>query len=153
MALNPKMQVVVTVEELESIKEAANARADELEWQLRLELARVREVERNLARLLGEASTTVVPERAPRSMPAATTPPPAAAKVAVAVGSVAKPMPTPLPPRHTPSIESIALALAPPKPAAPAPEPAPTPVAAAAGATTRRPGQPPPLPPALRRAS
>jgi hypothetical protein len=148
MALNPKMQVVVTVEELESIKEAANARADELEWQLRLELARVREVERNLARLLGEASTTVVPERrpepAPRPMPAATTPPPSVAK-----GSVAKPMPTP-PPRHTPSIESIAIALAPPKPAAPTPAPA---AALPAGATTRRPGQPPPLPPALRRAS
>jgi hypothetical protein len=54
MALNPKFMVTVTVEELEAIKDAATMRAEEMEWQLRIELARLREVERNLARIVGE---------------------------------------------------------------------------------------------------
>ncbi len=54
MALNPKFMITVTVEELEAIKDAASLRAEEMEWQLRIELARLREVERNLARIVGE---------------------------------------------------------------------------------------------------
>jgi hypothetical protein len=69
MALNPKLTVTLTVEEIEDIKETARsagaARVEEMEWQLRLELAKLREVERNLSKLLGESSMVSAPVSAP----------------------------------------------------------------------------------------
>lgn len=44
--------IVLTAEELECIREQAAARAEELEWQLRREIARLREVEENLTALV-----------------------------------------------------------------------------------------------------
>jgi hypothetical protein len=47
--------ITLTVEELETIKEQAASRAEDLEWQLRREIARLREVEQNLLRIVGAA--------------------------------------------------------------------------------------------------
>jgi hypothetical protein len=46
--------ITLTLEELEAIKDDASARAEDMEWQLRRELARLREVEHNLSVLAGE---------------------------------------------------------------------------------------------------
>jgi hypothetical protein len=105
MALNPKLTVTLTVEEIEDIKETARAagaaRVEEMEWQLRLELAKLREVERNLSKLLGESSMITAPVSAP--VVAKLAPPAAPSAVGRGTPSNGTParrpaMPPPLPP-------------------------------------------------------
>jgi uncharacterized membrane protein YccC len=57
--------ITITVEELELIKDQAGARAEDLEWQLRREIARLREIESNLLRMLGDEPARALPLPAP----------------------------------------------------------------------------------------
>jgi hypothetical protein len=145
MALNPKMHVTLTVEELEDIKETAQQRADEMEWQLRVELQKIREIERNLSRILGEASQVPVEKAAAPAPKAAPVAKPALAPVAKAAPAPAPPpAPAPVVGKGTPSYGTP---LPPTIAVAPPPAPAATPVKPAwSGKST-----PPPLPPAARK--
>ncbi len=165
MALNPKMHVTLTIEELEDIKESAMARADEMEWQLRVELAKLREVERNLSRLLGEPSAVTVAVAvepvaplpvAARGTPSFGTPSPAA----TSVPQVPARKPALTIPMGLPAVTAAPIAPKAPTPPAPVAAPAPAPAAAPAPVAAkpptsetvvRRAPQPPPLPPNVRR--
>ena len=59
-------EITLTIEELEAIKEQAAIRAEETEWQLRREIARLREVEASLLRASARARTSPPPPPASR---------------------------------------------------------------------------------------
>jgi hypothetical protein len=131
MALNPRMHVTLTIEELEDIKNSAMQRAEEMEWQLRVELQKVREIERSLSRILGEASQVA---------------PAAASSVAPAAPGVARGTPM-----HgtssLPAAPIVAAAAAPAPVVAPVAAPAPGAMAPAKTVPTVRPSWSPPPPP------
>jgi hypothetical protein len=144
MALNPKMHVTLTIEELEDIKNSAMQRAEDMEWQLRLELQKVREIERNLSRILGEASQ--VPAAAPgvaRGTPMHGTPlPPSVPSVKPAAAPVAAPaaapVAAPLPAAKT--MPNVRPSWTPPPP------PVSTTSSTSTSVVRRLPPPPPPLP-------
>lgn len=70
------MTVVLTTEELQEIRDQALARAEEIEWRMRRELARLREVETAMLAILGDTqhALATAPALRPRLAVAAAQP-------------------------------------------------------------------------------
>jgi len=62
--------ILLTDEELDAIREQYMARAEEVEWQLRREISRLREIEDRMLAALGELGLgTAAPEATPAAAP------------------------------------------------------------------------------------
>lgn len=142
MAQGPNIHL--TLEEVEAIKDAALARAEELEWQLQVELARLREIERNLSQLVG--GQRVAPPR-PRTAPPAPVAPLAAGTGPATVVDAGRttrartktPLPVIIAPRPSLPGQAAPVAMAPLVPPARLGTPVPAPVAAEPPVTTLAP--------------